>query len=323
MHKAIAKALRLGSVLHTERVYGGYMHKLYRLQTTSGVYAVKLLNPEIMKRPAVFDNYAVAENLEDILQKNGLPVVTALEFNGKKMQKLDGQYFYVFDWINGRTLDDKEITSAHAGQIGALLATIHAIDKTDTPYTRQALCIDWDAYCALAGNSCPQIAALLCTNRELLYRLQAQANAAFPRVPGARCICNGDMDSKNVLWSDDKPHILDLECLQYGNPYTELFSLALSWCGCERQAIDYARLKAFLSAYFEVAGPVALDWEVLYAADCGRLEWLEYSLKRALRIECENEEEQALGEKQVSETLALVRYYAAVKAPLLQQLKTR
>lgn len=31
------------------RVTGGYQHKMYRLETSSGTYAVKLLNPMIMK----------------------------------------------------------------------------------------------------------------------------------------------------------------------------------------------------------------------------------------------------------------------------------
>ena len=45
-------------------VSGGLMHRMYKVQTSSGIYAVKCLNPEIMKRPTARENCAVAEALE-------------------------------------------------------------------------------------------------------------------------------------------------------------------------------------------------------------------------------------------------------------------
>ena len=56
-------------------VAGGLMHKMYKVQTASGTYAVKCLNPQIMKRPGVFENYARAEALEKILEENGIQEV--------------------------------------------------------------------------------------------------------------------------------------------------------------------------------------------------------------------------------------------------------
>ena len=66
-------------------VSGGFMHKMFRVQTTAGTYAVKCLNPEIMSRPDAMRNYAEAERLERVLESKGIPVVAALSFDGKKM----------------------------------------------------------------------------------------------------------------------------------------------------------------------------------------------------------------------------------------------
>ena len=33
-----------------EPVSGGFMHRMYKVKTDSGIYAVKHLNPEVMKR---------------------------------------------------------------------------------------------------------------------------------------------------------------------------------------------------------------------------------------------------------------------------------
>ena len=40
------------------------MHRMFRLDTESGSYALKLLNPEILKRPDARSNYRRAEKLE-------------------------------------------------------------------------------------------------------------------------------------------------------------------------------------------------------------------------------------------------------------------
>ena len=91
----------LGTVLPpVSPVSGGLMHRMYRVNTPDHSYAVKHLNPGIMKRPGVMDNYRKAEKLEQIIEDARIPVVAALTINSRKMQELDGEYFYVFRWQN-------------------------------------------------------------------------------------------------------------------------------------------------------------------------------------------------------------------------------
>ena len=59
-------------------VQGGFMHRMFRVNTAGGSYAVKHLNPEIMKRPGVMDNYRRAEKLEQVLEGAGIPIVPAI-----------------------------------------------------------------------------------------------------------------------------------------------------------------------------------------------------------------------------------------------------
>ena len=74
-------------------VSGGLMHRMFRAETAKGVYAVKCLNPEIMKRPGVMENYRRAEKLEQVLENAGIPLAPALALDGQKMQEQDGEYF--------------------------------------------------------------------------------------------------------------------------------------------------------------------------------------------------------------------------------------
>ena len=64
----LAHTCGLGTIIaDIEPVTGGLMHRMYKVMTDSGVYAVKHLNPEIMKRPDVHENYARAEYLKTVV----------------------------------------------------------------------------------------------------------------------------------------------------------------------------------------------------------------------------------------------------------------
>lgn len=298
-------------------ISGGYMHKMYRIKTSSGDYAVKLLNPVIMQRKDAFENFALAERLEAQLQLSDIPVVPALEFNGKKMQCIDNQYFYIFNWVNGKPLNQNKIKIEHCEIIGRILAEIHKIECTENYTEKRDLVIDWDFYIEKGKAVCPKVSKLLSANKELLYELIEKGNSALKKVPKTVCVSNGDMDSKNVLWIDNKPKIIDLECLSYGNPFTELFQLALCWCGYEQCRINYNLLGVFFKSYISEYGTVNAGWEDLYYSNTGRLEWLEYNVKRALLIECQDKAEQKLGVNQVKETIKHVVYYENEKENLL------
>ena len=129
----ICAALSLGTLTAPPiRLSGGYTHRMFRLDTTTGRYAVKLLNPEIMQRPDALDNYRTAEAFEALLEQRGLPILPALTIGGKKRQQVDGRYLYVFDYFDGRVLKDDEITPAHCRRMGQALAGIHSVNPPAT-----------------------------------------------------------------------------------------------------------------------------------------------------------------------------------------------
>lgn len=295
---------------------------MYRLRTDNGDYALKLLNPVIMKRPDVFENYDTAEKLEYKLQAKGIPIVPALEYNKKKMQRVDNQYFYLFEWTDGKSLPLKKIKKEHCEKVGGILAKIHKIECEPKSVKKKIVDIDWDFYIKKAETICPSIYGLLAENRDLLYKSQREGNDALDKLPNVTCISNGDMDSKNVLWIKGTPMVIDLESLCYGNPYTEMFQLALCWSGYEDCRMNYELFKAFVESYIEQYGKFDIDCTALYSSNTGRLEWLEYNVKRALMIECTGKEEQKLGIEQVNETIAHIIYYDKIRDVLISQLDT-
>ena len=44
-------------IKHIEKVSGGLLHKMYKVETDKGVYCVKVLNPEVMSRKEAYGKY--------------------------------------------------------------------------------------------------------------------------------------------------------------------------------------------------------------------------------------------------------------------------
>lgn len=295
---------------------GGFLHKMYSLFTDKGKYAVKLLNPFIMQRETAAANYRTAEELETVLEQSGIPIIPALTVNSRKMQDIDGQFFYLYKWYGGKALESGEVTENHCAAMGGVLAQIHALDRREEFQNRDETRIDWDFYLGLLAEKNSGLYGLIGENASLLYKMQDRGNAAIKRLQPVMAICHNDMDCKNVLWSGCDFRIIDLECLSRSNPFTELYETALSWSGLYGRDFDPKRFAAFMRSYSEAGGELPPDPETLYDANIGRLEWLEYSLKRALGIDCA-EEEQAVGVSETENTIADINYYHSVKNTII------
>lgn len=318
----VAEDLQLGKVLENPvQVTGGFMHRMFKVVTEKGNYIIKLLNPNIMKRPTAMDNYKIADDIEKILQQNNIPAVYALEFKNRKMQELNGQYYYVFKWYDGKSLKDGEIKLVHCEKIGEVLAIIHNIDLKNEPFEQDEMHIDWQNYIDLAKDMNSPIYDYIKHYSDLFNDSMEKGNEAIKKLPPVKAICHNDMDSKNVLWLGDEFKLIDLECLGYSNPYLELFELALCWSGYESCNIDFNLFNAFIKSYFDNTNlDTNIDWEALYYSNNGRLGWLEYNIKRALMLECDTEEEQRLGISEVKETIEHIIYYAKVKEEILKNI---
>lgn len=319
----ICSKYKLGNLIESPRqLTGGFMHKMFSIFTDTGKYAVKLLNPYVMKRDDVMKNYNIAENLESILEQNNIPILPALSLDNAKMQRIDEQYFYLFEWYDGAALKSEEITEYHCDKIGEVLAGIHKIDKKSAPYNRSEIHIDWDFYIEKMKTENDELYILLKDNRSLLCESQEKGNSSIKKLPQIISICHNDMDSKNVLWNGDDFRIIDLECLNYSNPYLELYELALCWSGYEHCNIDFCKFNALINAYLKFGGTLPDDWETIYYSNYGRLEWLGYNVKRVLGIDS-GEDEKEIGISEVKETIAHIIYYDKIKYELLSNLYNR
>ena len=146
----LCNKLELGNLKNQPvRIFGGLLHKMYKVETEIGEYAVKLLNPNIMKRETAMKNYIFSEKVSHIASESGIPAIPAI---GDKefIHYIDGSYYMVFKWVKAKSILPEKVSQENCIKIGKILAQLHNIDfsniyeKVDIPSEIET---DWKKYC--------------------------------------------------------------------------------------------------------------------------------------------------------------------------------
>lgn len=308
--------LHLGKVLAEPLpVSGGLLHKMYRVTTSQGSYAVKVLNSEIMKRPKALQNTIFSERIASALAEN-VPLVAAMELAGKQVHELQGQYYMIFPWLEGASVFPLEITERHCAEIGDLLGKIHAANIREegvVPEEGAVVMYAWEEYLRQAKAKGLQQAAWFIAYRDALaYVIQFNKSACEAQkvLANKQVISHRDLDPKNVMWQGEIPFVIDWEAAGYVNPYQELLEVINYWTDAGSGGLYKEHLEKLLEAYKKHMNLLEVDWEPVFAGSfSGMLGWLEYNVKRALGIEVSDDEDIRAGEEQVVGTIAELYAY--------------
>jgi len=293
-----------------KQVSGGLLHTMYRVETETGCYAVKILNPEIMQRPAALQNMINSEKVSHVLE-NVVPLVAAKEFNGNHVVELDGTWFMVFDWLNGASVFAPEITMEHCAKIGEVLGKIHAADVDVAGMELSAEVRDvfaWEKLCkAMSFGEQGWISEIKEFLPELL-ELDKEVTHALKISSSHQVISHRDLDPKNVLWQNGKPYIIDWEAAGYVNPFQELIEVINYWTNSLDGRYDYKKIATLIEAYRAYKEIMFVDWDtVLLRSFDGMLGWLEYNMRRAAGLLGNDEADREEGKKQVEGTIVEIR----------------
>lgn len=302
-------------------ISGGFMHRMYKVHAGDTYYAVKHLNPAVMARESAVENFDRADALEAVIEKAGIPIVPSLVLNNQKRQCIEGNFFYIFRWQEGRVTDWNNITCNQCYEVGKILGRIHSLDctKVQTDIVKLSA-INWEEYANKAKETANEISDILEENMNLLKYAEEQMNIARKSLPDICCISDEDMDPKNVMWNHNQPIVIDLECLNYGNPVSHVLQLALQWSGITTCDLKLDLTKAFFEGYFAVYDNGFTSYEDVFGLAYTWIEWLEYNMGRALGI-CNDEAERRMGVAEVKNTIERIRYLNQKEAQIKDLLK--
>lgn len=211
-------------------VYGGFSHKMYAVTTTQGKYAVKVLNPQLMD----WESAVLSEKITNIAAKR-ISAIPAKIFNDKSVQEIDGQFYLVFDWVEGKNVEYDDITIEHSKIMGAVLADIHQTDfymlNIPSEDSQRTHMIDWNFYLQ-KGESCGAVwIDLLKKNTDMLYDYYAKAVEASNSLADKNIISHRNLDPRNVIWNGYTPYIVDWEAAAPINPLYDFINTAILWSG--------------------------------------------------------------------------------------------
>lgn len=288
-------------------VSGGLLHTMYRVETESGRYAIKVLNPEIMQRETALQNMINSEKVSHALEPV-VSLVAAKEFDGKHVIELDGTWFMVFEWLDGAAVFAPDITKEHCAKIGQVLGKIHTGDVQVDGVEPEAECrdvFDWNGLLEQTKLAEADCHAALEEYLPELLRLDAETVEALKKLSKHQVISHRDLDPKNVMWWEGQPCLIDWEAVGYVNPFQELVEVLNYWITEEGGFHNFEKFKALMTEYSVSMELESVDWDIVLAAGFdGMLGWLEYNIKRAAGLCGSGAEERKNGEQQVFGTIA-------------------
>ncbi len=327
--KKLIKETNIGNkIITVDKVTGGLSHRMYKVVTDKGIYAVKELNPNVMKRKQAYSNFLFAEKVTDIAKMNGISAIGTNKINGKVIEEIDNNYFMIFDWKDGKILKNEEITEEHCKIIGKILAKIHNIDFSDIEDEKRKQInveeFDWNKYLKVAECQNTTFATLLKDNISLLYELNKKANDGQIYAKTHLVISHTDLDRKNVIWQENIPFIIDWEASGYINPTIELIQVAWYWSDGDIGNLNYDKFKIIVEEYKKYyKGNIDKNIDKLIYADIySGLAWVNYNLQRALCIECKcDKEEIELAENEIKCSIEEIIYNESQMKQMIKLLK--
>jgi thiamine kinase-like enzyme len=306
----VIQYFQLGALLAEPlRVQGGLLHRMWRIETTQGVYALKQLSSHVgLDQPGVQARYEGTEQVAAEFAAAGIPALGAIGMGGRYLFAGAGQFFLVYPWVEGVMLSTETISAPHALEIAAVLARVHALNlkqlSLDMPHPEVYTADQVRQFIQQAQEqACPFAADLLDHQEELIVMNQAYAEAV-PVLQGHLLISHGDLDQKNVLWQGQhQPILLDWESAGWINPLYDLVNTSLYWSGMTTEQFDPELFFKMIANYRQYGGVIhGAHWQAAFAGVYSWINWMMYSIRQACKPG--SSEHKTLALQQVPQTLA-------------------
>jgi len=288
------------------RVYGGLLHKMWRLDTNKGSYAIKQLSKAIdLKNVQIIENYELSEQIASTFISNSIPGISAiLSTDDKYLFTNDDSGFLVYPWVNALPLSKDEINEEQTLTIAGILAKMHMMnlqfeklgeaqfDMHQNQYIIDLVEKSIEKQMVFADSLNSNLSSLLDMNQHYCNSIEVLKKHTV--------IGHGDLDQKNVLWTEKKePLLIDWESARQLNPTYEIVNVALDWSGITTINFNINLFHKILNSYADSGG--IINKKTLNAAFYGVIgnwiNWMVYNIHRS--INSSDTEQINIGREQV------------------------
>lgn len=323
----ICKQMELGSLLKpAKRVYGGLIHTMWRIDTDKGCYAIKQLSKDVdLKNDEVVKNYELSEQIASRFVSQGIPVVSAIYKADKYLLIIDGVGYLVYPWVDAKALSRDEIVQDQALIIAGIVAKMHLMNLQVEEISEPECDFHDNDYIVdlinLAIQNQLPFSSILKDNLLTILEINENYVSSIEILKSHTVVGHGDLDQKNVLWTDKSdPLLIDWESARKLNPTYEMINVALDWSGVTTD-LDTKLFHMMIKSYVESGG--SLDKNMIKAAFYGVMgnwiNWMIYNINRV--ITKEDHEQKAIGVEQVMQVLPTILRVKTFMPELINEIR--
>lgn len=324
--KAICHHFNLGTPIQAPtRVHGGLLHIMWRLDTDKGSYAIKQLSKDIdLQNEQVIKNYELSEQIASSFIAQNIPGACALSQSDKHLLITDGYGYLVYPWVNAKALDKDEIHEGQALVIARILAKMHLINLCIEGIDQPEFDIHDNKYIATLIKQSTQMrlpfADILNSHLSTLLEINESYLGSIEILKKHTVVGHGDLDQKNVLWTENKePLLIDWESARKLNPTYEIVNAALDWSGVTTN-LKINLFHKMLKSYSESGG--LIEKRIIEAAFYGVMgnwiNWMVYNINRS--INQREIEQKNIGIEQVIQVLPTILRVKTLMPELISEI---
>jgi len=270
-----------------EPVTGGLLHSMYRIRTTTGSFAVKVLDKGVVRTSEVRAEYRRSEAVAAKFAAAGVPAVFAMDGRQGKLSDIGVRSAMVYPWIDGVMMTQKSAGPHAAHRIGWIIAAMHRTEISQSSFNPpHPFTSSFGEWRQLVDSAKANDASWVAEIEEMVPDLMLWEFAAVEATEALGrnfVVSHRDLDQKNVLWtSKDEPAIVDWEGVGLVRPAVEVICAALDWSGQKLGAPDQATFKALLAGYRQLQPLSVEDCRYALLVLTGATGWLRANMRASV-----------------------------------------
>jgi Ser/Thr protein kinase RdoA (MazF antagonist) len=243
----VARTFGLGTVRSATPVPGGLSNDLWRVDTDTGRYAVKVMRTNA-DAPDFRPNVEAAYAVERAAFGAGVPCPEPVSVDGRCLATVGPELVRVHRWVDGRPVSPPDWLE----QAGALAARIHAVaDHVEAPLDDRPR--GADGWADLAGHPDVPTALAARLHRHASDLAELEEGTAASGLHVTHAGTHGDLDPKNTLALGTTLLALDWDAAGPRSIVREAVTVGLDW------STDVAGFARVLTAYAAAGASVPAD----------------------------------------------------------------
>jgi len=310
-------------LLQFEPILGGALHKMWKLVTDAGDYALKEINPHITEKAIFPTSYEVSEEIAARFNQMGIPAISAIKIQDRFVHDLNGHWYLIYPYYHAKLCQFAALTNGQLQRVGSIFADMHnlnlTVDNVDNGHYDYFDDQHWESLIQQSANV------------ELIKMLSfiLDCNHVYEKAINSlkvnQVVTHRDMHSLNVLWDERKqPYVIDWETAGLMNPILEIVGYGIEWGGIIQGHFNKSNTQIVFHQYKHEINR-SIDAEEVRQGFYGWighcvLGWIEFNIRRMLGQTSQNEQEQKIGDHIINNKMIPCMQYISTNEEMLLEL---